>query len=62
MLVIIVAMLVIVAVCVGVVVYVAFPHRGERMPAAPWLGEAMSKAVEALPKLDDDEVDRVRSR
>jgi hypothetical protein len=37
-----------------VVAYVAYPHRGEEMPAAPWLGEAMAKAVEAAPTLDPE--------
>ena len=36
-----------------VVAYVAYPHRGEEMPRAPWLGEAMKKGVEALPTLDN---------
>jgi hypothetical protein len=35
--------------------YVAFPYRGERLPAAPWLGDAMRKGVEALPVLDEDD-------
>jgi hypothetical protein len=38
-----------------VVAYVAYPHRGEEMPAAPWLGEAMAKAVDAAPVLDEQE-------
>ena len=46
---IVLAMLVIVALAAVVVVYVAFPHRGEDVPAAPWLGDAMAKAVDALP-------------
>jgi hypothetical protein len=37
----------------AVVVYVAFPHRGEEVPGAPWLGDAMKKGVEALPTLDN---------
>jgi hypothetical protein len=51
-LVITVVMLVIVALAALVVTYVAFPHRGEEVPAAPWLGEAMTKAVEAAPTLE----------
>jgi hypothetical protein len=50
---IILTMLVIVVLAGLVLVYVAFPHRGEQLPAAPWLGEAMSKAVEAAPTLDE---------
>jgi hypothetical protein len=49
-----VAMLAILAVAGLVVLYVAYPHRGEEVPAAPWLGDAMSKAVEAAPVLDPE--------
>ena len=48
-----IAMLVIVALAALVVLYVAFPHRGERMPAAPWLGKAMRKSVDVAPTLDN---------
>ena len=37
---IVLAMLGIVALACLVVVYVAYPHRGEEMPSAPWVGEA----------------------
>lgn len=40
-----------------VVAYVAYPHRGEAMPAAPWLGEAMARAVEAAPTIAPEEHD-----
>ncbi|HSJ22045.1 MAG TPA: hypothetical protein VK964_15860 [Nocardioidaceae bacterium] len=46
-------MLVIVLVAGLVVVYVAFPHRGEDVPRTPWVGEAMRKGVEKLPTLDN---------
>ena len=36
-----------------VVLYVAFPHRGEEMPHTPWVGEAMRKGVDRLPTLDN---------
>ena len=39
----------------GVAVYVAYPHRGEEMPVAPQLGNAMRKGVDALPTLEDSE-------
>jgi len=52
---ILIAMLVIVALAALVVTYVAFPHRGEEVPGAPWLGDAMAKGVEALPNLDESE-------
>jgi hypothetical protein len=55
MLVVIVMMLLIVALAVGIGLYVAFPHRGEDVPRAPWLGDAMRKGVEALPTIDEDD-------
>lgn len=51
----IVFMGVILFVAIGVATYVAFPHRGEELPAAPWLGDAMRKGVDALPVLDERE-------
>lgn len=42
-----------------VVVYVAFPHRGEDVPAVPWVGEAMRRGVESMPRLDETHGDRV---
>ena len=36
-----------------VVVYVAYPHRGEEVPNAPWVGDAMRKGVHLLPTLDN---------
>jgi hypothetical protein len=36
-----------------VVVYVAYPHRGQDVPTAPWVGEAMRKGVRRLPTLDN---------
>lgn len=44
-----------VLVAAGVAVYVAYPHRGEEMPVAPQLGNAMRKGVDALPTLEDSE-------
>lgn len=41
-----------------VVAYVAYPHRGERMPATPWLGDAMAKAADAAPLLEEED-DRI---
>lgn len=65
MLAIILTMLVIVVVAGLVLAYVAFPHRGEELPAAPWLGEAMARAVDAAPTIDgeaDDEADQTESQ
>jgi hypothetical protein len=36
-----------------VVLYVAYPHRGEDVPNAPWVGEALRKGVNRLPTLDN---------
>ena len=49
MLLIAIAMLVILVVSCLVVAYVAIPHRGQEMPHAPWLGDAMNKATDAMP-------------
>ena len=55
MLSIVVAMILILLVSGVVVAYVAYPHRGQQLPAAPWLGRAMRKGVERLPTLEDSE-------
>ena len=49
------AMFAIVLLAVLVVVYVAYPHRGEELPVVPQLGDAMRKGVDALPTLEDSE-------
>jgi len=54
---IVVSMLVIVAVAGLVVVFVAFPHRGEDLPGAPWLGETLGRAADSLPTIADGELD-----
>jgi hypothetical protein len=55
------AMLVVLLVAGLVVVYVAYPHRGQEVPRASWLGEAMTRAVEAAPLLTaEEERDRTR--
>jgi hypothetical protein len=35
----------------AVATYVAFPRRGAATPAVPWVGDALGRAVEALPTL-----------
>jgi hypothetical protein len=47
-----IAMLSILILSGAIVAYVAFPHRGEEMPAVPWLGTALGKARQALPTQD----------
>lgn len=39
----------------AVVLYVAYPHRGEDLPYAAGLGDKMRQAVEALPVLSEEE-------
>ena len=53
MLAIVITMLVILLIAGCVVVYAAYPHRGEDVPGAPWLGDAMAKAADAIPVIDD---------
>jgi len=48
-----VAMLVILVLAGGVVLYVAFPHRGEDVPHVPWLGRLLRKGVDSAPTLDN---------
>jgi hypothetical protein len=38
-----------------VFVYVAFPHRGEDIPGAPGLGDAMNRAADAVPVLEEED-------
>lgn len=47
------AMLGILVLAGAVVLYVAFPRRGEEVPNAPWVGDALRKGVELLPTLDN---------
>jgi hypothetical protein len=55
MLLIVIAMLVILLLAGLVVVYAAYPGRGEKTPYVPWVGDAMEKAVDAMPTLEADE-------
>lgn len=57
-----VAMAILVSLVVSgvVVLYVAYPHRGEAVPGLPWIGDAMAKAVDAAPVIEDDERDLLR--
>ncbi|MDP2773077.1 MAG: hypothetical protein Q8O61_05930 [Nocardioides sp.] len=57
MLAIILTMLAIIVVAGLVLAYVAFPHRGEELPAAPWLGDAMARATDAAPTIDEGEAE-----
>lgn len=55
MLTVVVAMVLTLLVAGLVTAYVAYPHRGEQMPAAPWLGDALAKAVDAAPVLAEED-------
>ncbi|GAB2880778.1 hypothetical protein [Nocardioides pacificus] len=50
---IVVTMLVILLVAGVVVVYVTYPHRGEEVPGAPWLGRLLRRGADSVPTLDD---------
>lgn len=58
MLLLLLAMMAILVVAGAVVLYVAYPHRGEDVPVAPWVGEAMKRGVDALPTLEDQHTRR----
>jgi hypothetical protein len=49
----VVAMLVILVLAGLVVLYVAFPHRGEDVPYFGWLGRLLRKGVDNVPTLDN---------
>jgi hypothetical protein len=51
MLVIALLMLLILVIAGVVVMYVAYPHRGEDVPGAPWLGDAMKRGVDSVGEL-----------
>ena len=59
MLPVVIAMLVILVLSGVVLAFVAFPNRGEEMPAAPWLGEVMARAADAAPVLGEEAGDPV---
>ena len=59
MVVLVLLMLVILVAAGAVVVYVAYPHRGEEVPGAPWLGEAMQRGVDTVGALVDRPADAV---
>ena len=52
----IVIVMIVILVLAGVVLaYAAWPARGEEVPGAPWLGEALEKVADAAPLLDESE-------
>jgi hypothetical protein len=53
----VIAMLVILVLAGAVVLYVAFPHRGEDVPHVRWVGRLMRKGVDNVPTLDNTSED-----
>jgi hypothetical protein len=58
----VVAMLVVLVLAGLVVLYVAFPHRGEDVPYAGWLGRLLAKGVDTAPTLDNTADDAATER
>ena len=55
MLAIVLVMLLVLVAAATVVLYVAYPHRGEQLPVVPQLGDAMRKSVDSLPTIGEHE-------
>ena len=55
---IVVVLLLALVLAAAVMLYVAYPYRGEQTPVTPLLGEAMRRGVESLPTLDPEAGDR----
>jgi hypothetical protein len=51
---IVVVLLVALVLAAAVMLYVAYPYRGEETPLTPLLGQAMRRGVDALPTLDPE--------
>lgn len=51
---IVIAMVVIVLVAAVFIAYVAFPHRGEDLPVAPWFGRLLRRGARALPTVEPE--------
>ena len=49
---IVVVMLLVLAVAALVMTFAAYPNRGHDVPRAPWLGQALNRAVDAMPNLE----------
>ena len=55
-----VTMFVILVVAGIVAAYAAFTHRGADVPAVPWVGDVLERAVAAVPTLPGDRVQQER--
>jgi hypothetical protein len=58
-LIVLLAMAAIVVLAAVIVAYVAYPHRGEDLPGAAWLGDLLREGVESMPTLDEEYGDRL---
>ena len=53
-------MFLILVVAALVAAYAAFTHRGADIPAVPWVGDALERAVAAVPTLSAEQPERDR--
>jgi hypothetical protein len=51
-------MFLIIAMAVVVGAYAAFTHRGAQVPGVPWVGDALERAVAAVPTLPGEASER----
>jgi hypothetical protein len=58
---IVVVLLLALVLAAAVMVYAAYPYRGEQTPVTPRLGDAMRRGVRSLPTVDRDEHDHPSS-
>lgn len=54
---IVVVMLVILAIAGGALAFAAYPNRGAKVPGMPWLGDALERAADAVPMIQDGDLD-----
>jgi hypothetical protein len=54
---IVVVLLLALVLAAAIMVYAAYPYRGEQTPVTPRLGDAMRRGVRSLPTVDRDEHD-----
>ena len=59
---IVVVLLLALVLAVAVILYAAYPYRGEETPLAPLVGRVMRLGVDSLPTLDLEQQDRPSSR
>lgn len=54
---IVVTMLVVLAIAGAALFFAAYPGRGEKVPGVPWLGDALERAADAVPTIEDGDLD-----